>query len=347
MKITFVVLTSPRIVGGIASNFYLANSLARLGHDVTVAHVDLFQFGVRAVADISWFAFDERVQHRFVEQVDYGSFPDADFIFVMSTDDGVPPTRNGLPLISIRGYGIYRKDSDERSYHAPYPKVVPARWLVDVGTRMGVPEQQLVLVPNGVDHEKYRLIRPMEGRGPIVAMVYRNHPTKGAVFGLEALAMVKSAVPEVEAVVFGQAEPRHDIAPWIVYRHDPPQPEIVDEIYNGSAVFLSSSVVEGFGKPCIEAMACGCALVTTDNGGSRDYAIDGETALVSPPKDSRAMATKIEILLQDQARRAGLAQRGSEYVKRFDWDTSAETLERFLIAYGEQPERLLGRADSR
>ncbi|MGH9024719.1 MAG: glycosyltransferase family 4 protein [Acidimicrobiia bacterium] len=337
MRITFVVQTTRRVVGGLTSNYELANSLARRGHSINVVHVDFFGFGVRTIADIPWFRFDERVQHRFVEQVDYASFPDADFIFTMSEQDGVPPARYGLPLITIRAYGLYRKTENERPYYAPYPKVVPARWLVDVGRRMGVPEQQLVLVPNGVDHEKYRLIRPIEGRAARVSMVHSNHPTKGSTVGLAALAMVKEVVPEIEVVVFGHTKPRHQVAPWIIYRHDPPQREIVDEIYNGSAVFISPSIVEGFGKPCVEAMACGCALVTTDNGGSRDYAIDGETALVCPPKDSRAMATNIVNLLRDEGQRVGLARRGREYVERFDWDRSAETLERFLVTYGERP----------
>ena len=61
--------------------------------------------------------------------------------------------------------------------------------------------------------------------------------------------------------------------------------QLVDEIYNTSRVFLCTSWVEGFGLTNVEAMACGAALVTTDNGGSRDYALHGETALVAPCGD--------------------------------------------------------------
>jgi glycosyltransferase involved in cell wall biosynthesis len=339
MRIVFVVPTSPRVVGGITSNYYLANHMARRGHVVTIVHIDLLGYGVTSADAISWFAFDDDVEHRFMPRVDFAEIPDADFIFVMSTDDGIPPARNGLPLIVIRGYGIYGKATDEGSYNAPYPKVVPARWLVDVGRKMGVPEHEIVLVPNGMDHAKYRLTRPIEGRPPRVSMVYRSHRTKGAKFGLHALAQLEKRVPEVSAIVFGNKEPEHEIAPWITYRQDPPQREIVDDIYNGSAVFLAPSVVEGFGKPPIEAMACGCALVTTDNGGSADYAIDGDTALVCPPKDGRALADAMARLLHDDDLRCALAERGREYVRRFDWDNSAATLEAFLGDYGAAPAR--------
>ncbi len=339
MRLVFVIPTSPRVVGGITSNFYLANHLTRRGHDVTIVHVDLLGYGVTSVDDISWFAFDERVENRFLPRADYAEMPDADFTFVMSVDDGIPPDRNGLPLITIRGYGIYSKATDEGSFRAPYPKVVPARWLVDVGRDMGVSEDEIVLVPNGMDHAKYRVTRPIEDRPARVSMVYRSHPTKGAKFGLHALTRLKRKVPDAAATVFGNKEPDHEIESWITYRQDPPQREIVDDIYNGSAVFLTPSVVEGFGKPPIEAMACGCALVTTDNGGSSDYAIDGETALVCPPKDSRALADAIMRLLRDDDLRSAIAKRGRDYVARFDWDNSAATLERFLVDYGADPAR--------
>jgi L-malate glycosyltransferase len=338
-----VVPTSRRIYGGLTSNFHLANGLVQRGHEVSVVHVDLLGFGIGQVADLPWFTFDERVDHQFVEYVDYRSFPDADFVFTMSEQDGIPPTRKGLPLLTIRAHGLYTpRASNDQPFFAPYPKVVPARWLVDIGRRLGVRQEQLVLVPNGIDHEKYRLTRPIEGRSPRASMVHSNHPTKGSPIGLQALALVKQEIPEFEAVVFGHTEPRQQIPPWITFRLDPPQREIVDKIYNRSAVFISPSLVEGFGLPCVEAMACGCALVTTDNGGSREYAIPGQTALVCPPKDSRSMAANITELLRDEGHRVSLSRRGREYVTRFDWETSTETLERFLISYGEAPTRYLG-----
>ena len=87
-------------------------------------------------------------------------------------------------------------------------------------------------------------------------------------------------------------------------------------------------------------MACGCALVTTDNGGSRDYAVDGETALVVPPGDAAGLAAAAERLLRDDAARARLAGAGAELVRRrFDWDNTAALLEPHLEAYVADPGR--------
>jgi glycosyltransferase involved in cell wall biosynthesis len=56
---------------------------------------------------------------------------------------------------------------------------------------------------------------------------------------------------------------------------------------------------EGFGKTQVEVMAYGCALVTTANGGSGDFAFHGETALVSDPRDVDTIARHIATLLRE------------------------------------------------
>ncbi len=104
-------------------------------------------------------------------------------------------------------------------------------------------------------------------------------------------------------------------------------------------MFVCSSIVEGFGLTSVEAMACGCALVTSDNGGSEDFAFHDDTALVSPPDDVETMTEHVVALLRDDTRRLRIARRGQEYVQRFDWDASCRTLEAFLIEYGADPDR--------
>ncbi len=71
---------------------------------------------------------------------------------------------------------------------------------------------------------------------------------------------------------------------------DPDPERLVSDIYDRSRVFVQASHYEGFGFTAVEGMACGAALVTTDNGGSRDYAFHGETALVVPPGDVDGLA---------------------------------------------------------
>ena len=70
--------------------------------------------------------------------------------------------------------------------------------------------------------------------------------------------------------------------------------------------------------PAMEAMASGCAVVTTDTGGSRDYAIDRETALVSTPKDVEGLANNLTTVLDDQQLKIRLAKTGQKKIMEFD-----------------------------
>ena len=71
--------------------------------------------------------------------------------------------------------------------------------------------------------------------------------------------------------------------------------------------------------------------MTTDNGGCREYAIDGETALVVPPRDARAMADAIRRLLDDEALAARFVANGLDVVGRdFDWERRTDEFESVL-----------------
>jgi GT2 family glycosyltransferase len=102
-------------------------------------------------------------------------------------------------------------------------------------------------------------------------------------------------------------------------------------IYASTEVFAVGSWFEGFGQPGLEALACGVPLVTTDNGGCREYAVDGETALLVPPRDAPAMAEALRRVLDDRPLARTLVANGLEVVARdFDWDERTDALAEVL-----------------
>src|SRR4051812_41247246 len=108
--------------------------------------------------------------------------------------------------------------------------------------------------------------------------------------------------------------------------------------YAAARVFAVGSRFEGFCQPGLEALACGTPLVTTDNGGCREYALDGETALVVPPRDAPAMADAVRRLLDDEALAARLVANGLEMVERdFDWEKRTDEFEAVLDGLGADP----------
>jgi glycosyltransferase involved in cell wall biosynthesis len=344
MLITFVAHSIRVPSGGLMAVYEYANALTRRGHGVRVLHKwhPFANDRVGAVDDIAWFRFEPAVEHVFSESMD--DIPPGDFVFwppstryLQGRGTG-PPEHAGLPLMFVQG-DLTGTSKLATRMRAPFPKVCVARWLAAVGLRAGVPEVQLLYLPCGIRHDIFRLTEPIAPRPAQVSMLYSDHPKKGSRLGLEALAVARRRVPELRAVVFGTRPPETTTPDWVTVLVDPARDVLVNDVYNRSRVFLQPSLREGFGFTAVEAMAGGCALVTTSNGGSDDYAYPGETALVTDPGDVDAMADGVVRLLRDDEQRVRLAQNGNSFIAQFDWDTSAEKLERFLHAYAADPLR--------
>jgi glycosyltransferase involved in cell wall biosynthesis len=165
-----------------------------------------------------------------------------------------------------------------------------------------------------------------------------SHPTswKGTDDGIAALAKVKKARPETEIVLFGLEQPefRSNFVPL-------PSRAEVAELLRRSAIFVCPSWEEGFGLPGLEALSCGAALATTDTKGSRDYAIHGETALVSDPRKPDVLADSVLKLLDDVELRRALYSNGLEYTQAHfkPWPEAARVMGNALISSSAEGHR--------
>lgn len=328
MIVTFVAPSTSFPTGGAIAIYEFANGLARRGHEIHVVHVDLFGDRIAEVADITWCPFDDRIHHHLPDDPADPPVPDGDAVLCF---DGRLPTGGGALAVFVQGYKVLPEAMEDALYHAPCPKICTSRFLQRMVIEHGTALDQAVFVPYGLRHDKYRVTAPIDRRPPRVSMLYNNHPTKCAALGAEALAAARRRIPDLEVVLFGTSPPADGVPADMTFVLSPDQDALVQDIYNTSRVFVSSALYEGFGLAPVEAMACGAALVTTDNGGADDYAVDGVTALVAPPLDVDALATRIVELLDDDDRRQEIAENGRRFVERFTWDVAAEHLERFLV----------------
>jgi glycosyltransferase involved in cell wall biosynthesis len=338
MRLIFVAPSSRHPSGGVAVIYEIAAALAKRGHDIQLYHVNFFGATASSREDIAWFSFPDEITHHFTPAgpSDLSSIPDGDVFFGFSFDRQMAP-ESGLPVVLIQGYKMFDEAIERHAYEAPCPKVCVAGWLVDVGRELGVPANQLVHVPVGIHQDRYRVTRPIGERPRRVAFCYSSHGQKGSDLAVDVMKRVKRAVPGVDVVAFGVRRPEHGLPSWVTFFSQPSTPQLVDGIYNTSRVFLCTSWVEGFGLANVEAMACGAALVTTDNGGSRDYAQHHETALVAACGDVAVLSEHVITLLDDDDQRVALATAGREHVRRFAWGHTAEVLEEFLDRYIADP----------
>lgn len=103
-----------------------------------------------------------------------------------------------------------------------------------------------------------------------------------------------------------------------------PEDELVD-LYKQADVFYFPTLHEGFGLPVLEAMAAGCAVVTSDVYSIPEVA--GDAAVLCDPHDTDAHVEAIERLLGDETERGTLSARARERAAQFSWETAAEETE--------------------
>jgi glycosyltransferase involved in cell wall biosynthesis len=82
------------------------------------------------------------------------------------------------------------------------------------------------------------------------------------------------------------------------------------------------SLAEGFGIPLLEAMRCGCPVITSTETSLPEIA--GDAALLVNPHDTEAIRDAMRRLIEEPELRETLRQKGFERAKQFSWKKMAE-----------------------
>ena len=201
--------------------------------------------------------------------------------------------------------------------------------------------QKIVVIHGGVDPERFKPRGTTRRRSVLYAG--RLIPYKGLHHLIEGVR------PATEVRLAGEAY-HQDYARYLrqvaagknVHFLGPLLGDDLVEEYGAAGVSVLPSVEtdiygkrypksEILGLALLEAMACETPVVCTRIGGMPELVVDGETGLIVPPADSRALGEAVESVLDDPARARRLGARAREHVvERFTWRAVAE---RCLAAY--------------
>jgi glycosyltransferase involved in cell wall biosynthesis len=212
----------------------------------------------------------------------------------------------------------------------------------------GASSDRVTVVPLGIDLDRFQPgdagdLRQQLGleNWPVLLYVGFGTPRKGLEYLAQAMGLLSS---DVRLVLIGRWE---EVYRDKFYRTLGNARERVREVgfvsdealpdyYRLADVFVFPTLLEGFGLPLAEALACGTPVVTTRAGAGPE--VVGPGGRIVPPRDAMALARAIDELIVNPGVRHQLGDAGRKWVlSRFDQDRMVqETLEVYTRCAGSE-----------
>lgn len=197
------------------------------------------------------------------------------------------------------------------------------RFLIEKLIRIKVGVEQNYTLPSSIDsRNSRRILFPL--RRPI---------NKGAVCMIRAAGLIKSQVADV---VLESYRDYSGTLPNYITHHGVIKKQRLEELYNSASIFVLPSLVEGFGMPLVEAMACGAATIATRCYGSEDIIQDGVNGLLVPPGDSKAISSAVVYLMLHDQLKWRLAQRGLLDARNYTPEAMFRSFHEGLLRFEEE-----------
>jgi len=216
--------------------------------------------------------------------------------------------------------------------------------------KAGVDEGKIIVVPNGVDTEFFRPsvsadnVTKRFGLEDRRAVLFIGRVTygKGVHILLKAFSVLVKRYPDLKLTIagplsdrFGEGRISEYARILMVYaeRFLPRDSyvftgavdrETLRKLYNVAYVCVLPSYFEAFPMVLIEAMSSGCPVIGSSAGGIPDIIIDGYNGLLFGRGDYTDLASKLEILLEDESLRNAMSVNAKRYaVEKFSWQAVA------------------------
>ncbi|MCX5641786.1 MAG: glycosyltransferase family 1 protein [Candidatus Omnitrophica bacterium] len=216
----------------------------------------------------------------------------------------------------------------------------------DLQELYGIPAAKITVIPLAVDHDQFRPVPDSQispeidqitGGADYILFVSTLEPRKNIPNILRAFSQLKKTGLKEKLVLVGRKG-------WLcneifrTWEELNLKNEVIFAGYAGNALLphfysrarflIFPSLYEGFGLPILEAMACGCPIITSSVSSMPEVA--GDAALLVNPYAVEEIAEAMGRLLKDNGLRENLRRKGMERVKLFSWENTArETLKVF------------------
>lgn len=211
--------------------------------------------------------------------------------------------------------------------------------LVDMVHKQ-LPNLDVKKIPNGVDTDYFTPPKTKPKLPPAVILgVGRIIPRKGFQFLIDAVGKMKPGLQQkVKIVIIGSGEYRKELQDNAMKLKIYDRIDFVDSVpykelrkyYQNAHIFCLPSLAEGMPLAMIEAMACGCALLTTDVAGNQELVKQGKNGYLVKPGDVKDLQKKLELMLKDTNNIIEMGKESRELSKNYTWK---EITEQYIKEY--------------
>ncbi len=249
-----------------------------------------------------------------------------------------------------------------RHISAPVTPNAASRWLyaraatsvVTTGEQLrrslieqtGISAERVISIPTGIDGGRFhpgdraaaRRALDLPTEGLWIGIVATLRSWKGHLYLLEAFAQLQT--PGARLVIVGDGPMRDVLAERVralgigervVMAGERRDPENWMRAFD--LFCLPSYANEGVPQALMQAMLCGLPVITTPVGAIPEIISDGRTGMLVPARDADALATTIDQLLADPARRAALGEAARlDALARFGYERMIDRMEAAFTA---------------
>jgi glycosyltransferase involved in cell wall biosynthesis len=230
----------------------------------------------------------------------------------------------------------------------------------DIREFFNVPTSRINVIHNGLEHDRFfpgsreqaqaEVASKYKLQSPFFLYVARlEHPAKNHVRLISAFNEFKSSTRSDWQLVFGGSDWHGAGAIHAAAKESPFASDIrllgfvsdkdLPNLYRAADVFVYPSLYEGFGMPPIEAMACGCPVISSTRGSLGE--VIGEAAAIVDPESIDSMAKQLTLLATDGILRERLRQAGLTQARKFDWNQTATATLSLYARVGQNAEKFL------
>ncbi|OPY58749.1 MAG: putative glycosyltransferase EpsF [Pelotomaculum sp. PtaU1.Bin035] len=216
-------------------------------------------------------------------------------------------------------------------------------WLKSIG----VPEKKLVLIPNPIELNEVskKVISKSDFRKAfhwpddcvIAGTVANFRPVKGLNYLIDSIKILKETGVDIRLVMIGEGPERCSLenriranrlaghVELLGFRND------IRDLLPLFDIYVSPSLMEGFGISIAEAMSQGLPVVATEVGGVTDFLKHMKNSYLVRPRDPYALAAGISYLINNKTEAAKFRECAFNDIKHFETDSLVGYIEKLYM----------------